>query len=470
MVTIMAKNRYKNSLRSFVGEMKVLSTGNPFLKKVEIWALNDRVTRNGWRYINLSEHLLKFRNIPLLTAYLPTGKIGDGHNYDMKTDPRTGEKYASFTAADAERIVGWVPESASVRLVEKDGVTWVVVEGNLWTWYARELVSQIVRQGNDDPMDVSIETLISDEYIEDGVAVETEYEVLGITILGRGVNPAVAGATIKSLAELSAIRDSMSDKCVKAASYQESNSKNNTKGVKELDYFSKRQLAELEPCFEGYQVLSAARAEDKIHVCLMKDGAAYTYCMAELTETIVPKRITAVNAMVQINCNGVQMEMTSELFTDALNAERVRANNAKEAAEQTAKDLQEELDKANETIKNMQEAENKRRVNAAKAAAKSALESFNANRAVPVEEKVLESINEDIDAGKYTEMCEGGDWKGDEAVTEKVLAACAKEQMRVDKQLSDKNKSSFIWDALPKNNGGTDDDPIRSALAAAGIE
>ena len=83
-----------------VGRLKVLEAVNRKLYRVEIWALNDRVNRNGWKYINLESHLPEFQDIPILTAYLRDGKvIGDGHNFDMRIDPKTGEQYASFTSA-----------------------------------------------------------------------------------------------------------------------------------------------------------------------------------------------------------------------------------------------------------------------------------------------------------------------------------------------------------------------------------
>lgn len=470
----MAKNRYKNALKSVVGQMRVLSTDNPFIKNVEIWALNDITNRNGWRYTNLEQHLPKFRNIPLLTAYLPSGKIGDGHNYDLKRDPKTGEQYASFTAADAERIVGWVPESAQVRLENKDGITWVVVEAALWVWYARELVSQIVRQGDDDPMDVSIETLVFDEYMENGVAVETEYEVLGITILGRGVAPAVAGASIKSLAELSAIRDSMSGMCIKAASYQNNPTKpvdtGKKEGVKALNYFSKKQLAELEKRFNGYSVISAAQDEAGIYVCLMKNGEAFTYTMSDVNETIAEERINAANAVVQVNFAGKTMEIDDGVFTDSVAAELVKANTRISKLEGELKDKEEALEKANSSIREMQERENTRRVNAAKAAAESVLADFNANRSEKVETKVLEAVKQDIESGMYTEMCsESGEWTGEDAVKERVLAACAKAQMDMDKAAADKNKQLFAWD-MAKANTAKADDPVAELLAKAGLE
>ena len=198
-----------------VGRLKVLEAVNRKLYRVEIWALNDKVNRNGWKYINLESHLAEFQDVPILTAYLRDGKvIGDGHNFDMRIDPKTGEQYASFTAADSERIVGWIPKDANIRIEPEGETKWVVVTGYLWTWYARELVEKIAGQGGG--MEVSIETLVTKEHREDGYDVEEQFIVLGVTVLGDGVSPAVAGASIKSLAEL---RSSMKEEILKAASY-----------------------------------------------------------------------------------------------------------------------------------------------------------------------------------------------------------------------------------------------------------
>ena len=237
-----------------VGRLKVLEAVNRKLYRVEIWALNDKVNRNGWKYINLESHLPEFQDIPILTAYLRDGKvIGDGHNFDMRIDPKTGEHYASFTAPDAERIVGWVPKDANIRIEPEGETKWVVVTGYLWTWYARELVEKIAGQGGG--MEVSIETLVTKEHIENGYDVEESYSVLGITVLGDGVSPAVAGASIKSLAEL---RSSMKDEILKAASYigekePETQKTTNPKERKKITMIpTMRQLAEAGKAFEGY--------------------------------------------------------------------------------------------------------------------------------------------------------------------------------------------------------------------------
>ena len=450
------------------GQLRVLATENPKLYDVEIWALNSEVNRNGWKYINLAQHLDEFLDIPLLTAYVGGGMvIGDGHNYNLKRDPATGEEYASFTAPDAERIVGWVPKDRSnVRLEMQDGIEWVVLKGSLWAWYAKELVDQIARQGR---MEVSIETLILKEHQEEGVDVEEEYLVLGVTILGNGVTPAVAGAKIQTLAELSELRSNMAEQILKAASFigeepeptgsedpenEPKTKENNNEGVTKLNYFSRKQLAELEPKFPEMKVLAAASDEQGIHVCLMAaDGATSVYTMESDNATIVPEKMQKVNAQALFNFGG-ECDMSVDLcdLWDTMSANVIKFQSAAEKAEK-------DLEAANATIKAMQDAENKRRVQAAKDMAKSTLDKANANREDKYSDEMLTAINADIDAGMYTERCNSdGEWIGAAEVETRVLAECARQQSAIDEKLAQSKANTFILDKFnasrPKDEAG----------------
>ena len=445
--------------RTITGELRVMETANPKLYAVEIMALNSLVNRNGWQYINLQQHLNEFLDIPILTAYVAGGMVvGDGHNYNMRRDPATGEEYASFTASDAERIVGWIPKDQSnVRLETIDGTEWVVVKGNLWSWYAKELVDQIARQGS---MEVSIETLVTDERQgEDGVEIEEKYLVLGITILGNGVMPAVAGANIRTLSELSELRSNMAENILKAASYEKKETPENepkkneeTKGVKKrMTYFSRKQLEALGQKFPDYKILAAVQDEDGIRVCLMaKDASTSTYTMSSIDETIVPEKFQSVSARVNFafseECNA---EVDVCEMTDALAAEvAVACDNAKE--------LQTQLNAANERIKAMESAEKARRVLAAKAMAKSVLNEMNAKRPAKAkfDEAILDAINADIDAGKYTEKVNAdGLWIGDAEVEMRVKAACADAQKALDEKAAEAAETTFIFERYNRANG-----------------
>ena len=452
----MEKNRTIN------GTMKVLETANPKLYAVEIMALNSQVNRNNWQYINLEQHLNEFLDIPILTAYVGGGMIvGDGHNYNMKRD-ENGEEYASFTASDAERIVGWVPKDANnVRLEVVDGVEWVIVKGNLWSWYAKELVDQIARQGS---MEVSIETLVMEESQgENGVDIEEKYLVLGITILGNGVEPAVAGANIKTLSELSELRSNMAENILKAASYEKKENSDSkepdpiieeTKGVKQsMTYFSRKELAELGKKFPDYKVLAAVQDENgAIRVCLMaKDASTSRYKMDSLNDTIVPEKFEKATAKVNVDmgdgCDNAEIDVCE--VTEEMAAE------CAEACDNAAK-LEAQLNAAKEQIKAMETAENARRVLAAKAKAKAVLNGLNANRSAKekFEDSILDPVIADIDAGKYTARVNAdGNWIGEAEVEMRVKGLCMDAQAEMDRKAKESSETTFIYDKFNKAKG-----------------
>ena len=451
-----------------VGRLKVLEAVNRKLYRVEIWALNDRVNRNGWKYINLESHLPEFQNIPILTAYLRDGKvIGDGHNFDMRIDPKTGEQYASFTGADSERIVGWIPKDANIRIEPEGDTKWVVVTGYLWTWYSRELVEKIAGQGGG--MEVSIETLVTKEHRENGYDVESEFVVLGITVLGDGVSPAVAGASIKSLAEL---RSSMKDEILKAASYigekePETQKTTNPKERKKITMIpTMRQLAEAGKAFEGYTCVGLS--EDGMRVALLSaDHAPFFYAFSETDKgNVIPERIKAASAIVTFKAD----EMETEASLDTVMAPALNSLNA---AEKRVKDLEANVQSLTEKLEGMEKREKARRLQAAKDAAKAALDKFNANRDEDRKFNcdILEGLNSRIDAGEFTD-CEDKEccWIGDKMVANEVAVLCMAEQAKQDAAAKAKEKHFHTWNQGAKNNAAsqvlTMADKLRADAAA----
>lgn len=441
----MAKGKRQAELhRISQGKLRIMESINRKLYRVEIWALNDKVNRNGWRYINLKEHLKEFQDIPILTAYTLGGnKIGDGHNFDLKKDPKTGEEYASFTAADAERIVGWVPKDADIRLEEEDGTTWIVVTGYLWTWYARELVEKIARQGSG--MEISIETLITKEHEEGNTEVEEEYIVLGITVLGDGVTPAVAGANIQTLA---ALRDGMSEAVLKAASYAEE-SGDKLKGVKGKMNFSIKEMNELSKSFpEGYTCVGCS--EDGQNIALLSaDFKPFGYKRCESDKgNIVVERIKAASTDFSFKTDDGEFAAGFENIIECAraNASELKAENDR---------LTEENKNLNEIVSKMTEKEKARRLQAAKDAVHDELERRNASR--PEDRQFSEEICKDlmarIDANEFTDMEKDGEWTGEKAVCNAVAALCMDEQTRMDKEDKAKEKRYMNWNANTDDNG-----------------
>lgn len=444
--------------RSFTGTLRLLERSGPYMFPVEVRLLNDRINRKGWRFTNMEGNAPQFAGKPMLVAYIRGGKgIGDGHNFREVTDPVTGEERASFTDAEAERIVGAFSEQpGEIRTEVRDGTTWIVGRGYLWQWYAQELVAKIeqdARQGRE--MSVSIEALATDSHMEDDVEVIDRYIILGATILGDHVQPAVDGARIAALSEGEEFRTLK----LRAASYCEMDKTDSTRrkvveaeskeGVRTTVYLSKQQLKELQKKFgDTFVVLSAKQTGDnKIHVLLrrVEDRAYCAYTMGAEDAVVHPEevRVQAAQIVVQLSEDETLVTDASEeveCLVSALEAETAKLNSALSAAER-------ERDEAKNALTDLRDRESKRRVSAAKERAASTLREFNANREAKVAESVLETVNSEIESGLYTNSVDAdGNWTGENAVKQKVLAACAEAVMQQDKTAAGKARRTLTWD------------------------
>lgn len=438
--------------RSIQGEIKLLQRENEFMFPVELWLLNDKVNRNNWKFVNLAEHREKWAGVPILVAYVNGGrKTGDGHNQATRVD-KNGEEYQSFTDATAERIVGALSDDpADIRLEERDGVVWTVGRGALWAWYSHELCLQIAdwaQQGRS--MSVSIEALVTESHMDGDVEVETSFVPLGVTCLGEGVAPAVEDAHIAMLTE---IESELKELKLRAASYLEPQSaeekpQNNPKqnGVEKRMRLSKQQIRELAAKFEGYTVLAAESGENGVIVCLMsKAGETAIYQMASADESVVLDRVQTVNAQAHFCAEGCE-----DIVIDACDLiENMSTENASLSTRLNAAETA--LAEANATVEKMVNAENARRLNAARAKAAAVLSAFNANREAKIDVKVLENLNKDIEAGKFTACTdENGAWIGEEAVEEKVLSLCASAVMEQDKKAAANHVEPMTWGSVKK--------------------
>lgn len=473
--------------RSFNGEIRNLVKQNDFIYEVELWLLNNLTNRNNWRYTDMAGNKDQFAGTPILIAYVNNGMtIGAGHEFRMEYDA-DGNEAPDFTGAGHERIIGMISEDKNdIRIhTMEDGTEWIVAKGFIWKWYAKQAAEKIERDTKSGtPMQLSIETLVFDSHMdEDGVEVEDKYLVLGTTLLGDGVMPAVADAHVRALQEL---ESEFKELRLRAASYinhsdedgkeeepevvvneetkNEPQSKTTERNEKALNIFTKKQLAELAPKFEGYTVLSAGQDDNGIHICLMsKAGDTAVYTMAGIEDVIDPKKITRVNAQTTFASEEWELAVDSEIITDQLSSTIISTNSELETAKN-------ELQTAKDTIATMTEKEMKRRVSAAKAKAQSTLEAFNANREEKVDAGILAKINECIDNGDFSE-CENadGEWCGEEEVMNQVLAACAREVMELDKKAVLAKNSQFVWDGVSKRNRASEGD-VESLLATFDIK
>lgn len=426
---------------SFPGKLRVLSKEDEFLFQVEVWLLNSEVNRNNWQYLNLDEHRKLFVDTPILVAYTG-GKVGDGHNFRMKRD-ENGEAYASFTDADAERIVGWFKNDEDIRIEEKDGVRWIVGNGTIWSYYAKELADMLTEQGAEG-MDVSIETLVENYEVKNGVEVFDRYQILGTTILGRGVNPAVAGAHIHALS----LEDDLKDFKLKVASYMETAKETIQKGTKRMA-LNKVQLEALNEKFNGYKIVGTS--EDGNHIALLSetDNCFYGYTLNG-DEEIVAENIKPVNLNAEADFGD-----DVKVALDAIGAyvDQIKALTKKVAdLEATANEFESE----NKALK---EKETNRRNKAVVAAIKALLKAYNAEAEDSIDEKACADIVEDAENGAFSE-CENadGEFCGEEKACSLVKARIFDHECAIRAKKNAASAAVHSWlDGLRKNSNENSD-------------
>lgn len=433
----------------FVGELRVLERVNQYEFAFEADILRTGPVQGGrWEFANLEQNYKTFAGRPVLIAYVGR-RVGDGHNASERIDPETGERYRSFTDASAERIIGMISEDESdLTLFESDGYTWLRVKGFIWTYYAKEAVDTLVRTGR---MDVSIEAEVYDVREVDGREVYDRWLGLGLTLLGDGVDPAVPGANIRALADMQEEFESMKLRVASLVAEENKPNNPNQKGMTAKMKLSKKQRNELQPKFGDNKLLAAEQFDDgSVLACLMTTtGATAVYLMESIDDAVYAEKIQMVNAQVHFCADGKE-----DVCVDACDLTELAAENAKECLDR-AECAEKELKECKAEIDRMVEIENTRRLSAAKKAATDALNAFNADRDEKVTADALKSLSADIEAGKFTALCdENGVWNGDEAITEKVLAICAKADMEYQKRLAakrDENKP-LTWGSVKQAN------------------
>lgn len=456
----------ERKLVSFEGVLKLLQEEKGWLQRVEVKLLNSKVNRNNWQYLNLKEHKHLFAKTPLLIAY--KGKqIGDGHNFDEVIDPE-GNVYASFMSATSERIVGWFDSDDDIRIESLDDTEWVIGTGYIWKWYAQELVAKLNGQGGGlSEMPVSIETLIDEMHYDGDTEVFTKYQILGTTILGDSVAPAVADASIRVLAAIGA--DKIHEMTLRVASANpqtdneesEDDPSNTPVGSADANpqteakakvngqkpYFMKgtismNRIKDLSAKFEGLVVL-ACNAEMAL---LGDENGTYTanYKVNENGEIEVEEKI-AREANVSIGEG-------DEAVVFALS--EIRANDSAKIADLEAKlsALEKEKEDAVASLAEMQKKEHERRINAVKAAIQARINELK-DAEIAVDEAECEKLLEDANLEKFAEMEEEGEFCGEEKACAAVDAIGAKAMLEQKKAEKKARANRYAWDVNGKPNG-----------------
>lgn len=417
---------------SLQAELRVCAETKSWRRKVELWLLNDATNRNDWRYENLEQHRRLFEDTPILVAYV-NGKIGDGHNFDEATNP-DGTTSTSFMSATAERIVGYFKSEKDIRMEEADGKTWIVGTGYIWRWYAQELVQKLERQGLKG-MPVSIETLIDEMHKDGTTEVFTKYQILGTTILGDDVTPAVADASIRALSAIGA--NNVKQMTLRVASEQKKRAENpqsankTCKGVKQ-----NMRVKDLEKSFPNSLVL----AVDGRNVALLSENGALQFCTADKNgDEIVTGARVDVTANAVITVGEATMEVPVDAITEKLNAR---------IAELTANLEQEKAERQTVTaaLDAMQKAEKARREDAVRDAIKSRVAEIVAENDGVISADACDDLLTDERISEFAELVDkDGNFCGNKAAREKVDSLCMDKILAAAKARANAAQNKFSW-------------------------
>ena len=461
-------------VQSFIGSIKLLSESKGLLQKVEVMLLNSKVNRNNWQYLNLKEHIKLFANTPLLIAYKGR-QIGDGHNYDEVYAP-DGTVYASFMSATSERIVGWFKSEEDIRLETIDDTEWVIGTGYIWKWYAQELVAKLNGQGGGlSEMPVSIETLIDEMHMDGDTEVFTKYQILGTTILGDTVAPAVADASIRALAAIGA--DAIHKMTLKVASANpqpdadtgtndpskspvvsaDANSPTEKKGKKKpylmKGKISMNRIKELSAVFTGLSVL-ACNAEN---VLLSDENGTYISSYKVNDGEITAEDKVAVDAIVSVGEGDETVEFALS---------EIRANDSSKIADLEAKLAALETEKADvvASLAEMRKKEHERRINAVKAAITAKINELK-DAECEVDEAECEKLLEDASVEKFAEMeDDNGDFCGDAKACSEIEAIGGRAMLAAKKAEQKAKANKYAWN-MNSDKGSAPSEYIDSVLA-----
>lgn len=414
------------------GILKLLSTGNSLIQEVELWLLNDKKNRNNWTYLNLEKHLSLFEDIPILIAYV-NGKFGkeSGHNF-REVRKADGTTYASFTDEDAEHIVGRITDKKNVRIEVKDGTPWIVAKGQIWKWYAQELVAHLKEQGLEGQQ-ISIETLIQEKtYDDQHDEVYTKWLPIGVTVLG--CQEAVEGAYIKTLSSLGI--EQIREKTLRVASMYQENNPQNTKNQKGVTK-NTMKVKDLKNLFPGFTVLAV---NGKNVALLSEKGVPFISTAEKNGEDIAVgvKTEIAVNAVFGEGENAVTVPV--DAITEKMNAEIVSLQ------EQLTQEKKEKETAIN-SLEAMQKAEKARRQSAVKEAIKRHLAEVKADTGADIADNECDSLMTDEKIAEYIECVDkDGKFCGEERACKDVDEICMSKIREQGKQKQQAKMNRFAWD------------------------
>lgn len=418
------------------GLLKMLSENDGLIQYVELWLINDKKHRNKWTFGKLKEHLNLLAGIPILVAYVD-GELGkkSGHNFRQVRQP-DGSVIATFLDDGAEHIVGLLGNEEDIRLEHKDGKEWVVAKGKLWKWYAQELVAKIKKQGLEGQQ-ISIETLVMD-YIpdEENDPIYTKWMPLGVTVLGDGVEEAVAGANIRALSAMGI--DKIREETLRVASVYQAQTQNpQTKNNKEKQTIMNKKS--LNNMFKNCQILGVVGSKVALLSC-DKHEAYVSSVTKDDSGALVEGGKIAVNATVVFGEGENEVKLALDSVIETFKAENEELKGKITDNEKTIKAL-------SETNEKMKSQETTRRKNAVKTAIDSRFAEIKANSKADFADDEVDDLKAEEKLCAFAAMEDkDGVFIGEKEAVKAVDARCMDKVIKAGKVMANSKQKAYVWD------------------------
>lgn len=442
------------------GFLKVNSVDENKNYKVSLMLISEGRNRNGWVYEGLADNLDQFVNIPLLYSVID-GKIANSHDFEIKKD-KNGESYASFIGAESEHIAGWIADKLpngdfNAYIANIDGKQWVCIrEAFLPAYYNKEFIDEL--ESNHGQMSISIETLVYKNRTIGDTEYEEQWKCVGVTILGRGVKPAVAGANIR---KLSAYGEELKELKLKVASYyeqethkepqtQKTKQKKSEKGESRTMAKKTMHIEDLRSKFDGYTVLGIK--DRNVALLNQSNGRCCFYPFGENEDTVLPERIEEV----AVNCSFGEGDNAIDVpIEQIVGSVQAQLNSSKAALDKATEENAQLKAKVNE----MTEAERKRRKKAVETAIRTRVKQLKETSGCDIADNICDDMLTDEALNEYADKVDkDGNFCGDSEAVQKVSARCMDKVCEA--HISRKNSEKVVYPFMDKlNSMGGDGEP-----------
>ena len=224
-------------------QVRVRDILNKNFLEIEIYAIsNAEPNRNGSSFTidSMKRGVETFIDKPIL-GFFNSSNDFESHNGKMGYDKELEQEY--WDNSQGEQILGFIRNSDSREIVEKDGLMWIKCTAMIYTQYNYKQVKRLLK---DKRKKVSVEVRIKDSEMRNGIEYINDFELTGITILGSKngipIKEGIEGAHLSVLDLIDEVRYNNQRQALVFAYSELNDEKEEEKDLAEQDKGTKKAL------------------------------------------------------------------------------------------------------------------------------------------------------------------------------------------------------------------------------------